>query len=217
MTPVDDLAGAVEDLSLAERIGISPIRWPRARLGNLADRAANDVRLDLDAGDPVRVLERIEELARHKIGGPSLRRTREIADALANGSWPPGRRVANLGWARTGTVWIGPEDLTVRGPQALALCGAACAVAAAKTDLETRQRGAASKVEAALYAACFSEGKWPPDSFRGRGCAGMCPRASGRATSSVSCLAADRGDRTGSRCPVAPTRRPSRPGCSYGR
>ena len=77
---VDDLAGAVEDLSLAERIGAPPDSLAAARL-NLADRAANDVRLDLDAGDPARVLERIEELARHKIGGPSLRRTREIADA----------------------------------------------------------------------------------------------------------------------------------------
>ena len=36
---------------------------------------AEEVRPDLDAGEPVRVLERIEDLARHKIGGPSLRRT----------------------------------------------------------------------------------------------------------------------------------------------
>ncbi len=77
---VDDLAGAIEDLNLAERIGAPPDSLAAARL-SLADRVADEVRVDLDAGEPVRALERIEELARHKIGGPSLRRTREIAEA----------------------------------------------------------------------------------------------------------------------------------------
>jgi FHA domain len=147
---VDDLAGAVEDLSLAERIGAPPDSLAAARL-NLADRAANDVRLDLDAGDPVRVLERIEELARHKIGGPSLRRTREIADA-----WQTA-----LAEGRRGEFGRAQEQLD-RAERLAAGAGAIAAqqaVAAAKTDLETRQRGAASKVEA-LYAA-LSEGKWP--------------------------------------------------------
>ena len=81
---VDDLAGAIEDLDLAERIGAPPDSLAAARL-SLADRVADEVRVDLDAGEPVRVLERVEELARHKIGGPALRRAREIAEAWQNG------------------------------------------------------------------------------------------------------------------------------------
>ncbi|HEX3446756.1 MAG TPA: FHA domain-containing protein [Isosphaeraceae bacterium] len=147
---VDDLAGAVEDLDLAERIGAPPDSLAAARL-NLADRVAEDVRVDLDAGDPVRVLERIEELARHKIGGPSLRRAREIADAWQSA----------LAEGRRGEFGRAQEQLD-RAERLAAGAGAIAAqqaVAAAKTDLETRQRGAASKVEA-LYAA-LSEGKWP--------------------------------------------------------
>src|SRR5215472_11629537 len=65
---VDDLGGAIEDLDLAERIGAPPDSLAAARL-NLADRVAEEVRTDLDSGDPVRALERIEELGRHKISG----------------------------------------------------------------------------------------------------------------------------------------------------
>ena len=97
---VDDLAGAIEDLDLAERIGAPPDSLAAARL-NLADRIADEIRADLDAGEPVRALERIEELARHKISGPSLRRTREIAEAWQAGAgrgparriWPGARAV----------------------------------------------------------------------------------------------------------------------------
>jgi hypothetical protein len=147
---VEDLAGAVQDLDLAERIGAPPDSLAAARL-SLADRVADDVRADLDAGDPVRVLERIEELARHKIGGPSLRRTREIADA-----WQTA-----LADGRRGEFGRAQEQLD-RAERLAAGAGAIAvqqAVAAAKTDLETRQRAAASKVEA-LYEA-LSEGKWP--------------------------------------------------------
>src|SRR5271165_417974 len=51
--------GGVEDLNLAERIGAPPDSLAAARL-NLADRVAEEIRLDLDAGEPVRVLERVE-------------------------------------------------------------------------------------------------------------------------------------------------------------
>src|SRR6476620_10584620 len=64
---VDDLDGAIEDLDLAERIGAPPDSLAAARL-SLADRVAEEVRVDLDAGEPARTLERIEDLARHKIG-----------------------------------------------------------------------------------------------------------------------------------------------------
>ena len=82
---VDDLAGAIEDLDLAERMGAPPDSLAAARL-SLADRVAEEVRSDLDAGDPARALERIEDLARHKISGPALRRTREIAEAWQSAS-----------------------------------------------------------------------------------------------------------------------------------
>ena len=77
---VDDLGGAIEDLDLAERMGAPPDSLAAARL-SLADRVAEEVRADLDSGDPARALERIEDLARHKVSGPALRRTREIAEA----------------------------------------------------------------------------------------------------------------------------------------
>ena len=73
-------AGAIDDLDLAERLGAAPDTLAAARL-KLADRVAGEVRGDLDAGEPGRVVERIDGLARHKIGGPSLRRTREVAEA----------------------------------------------------------------------------------------------------------------------------------------
>ena len=147
---VDDLAGAIEDLDLAERIGAPPDSLAAARL-NLADRVAEEVRVDLDAGEPVRALERIEELARHKIGGPALRRTREIAEAWQSA----------LAEGRRGEFGRAQEQLD-RAERLAAGAGAIAAqqaVAAAKTELENRQKGAAPKVEA-LYAA-LSEGKWP--------------------------------------------------------
>src|SRR5580704_16038955 len=147
---VDDLAGAIEDLDLAERIGAPPDSLAAARL-SLADRVADEVRSDLDAGEPVRVLERVEELARHKIGGPALRRTREIAEAWQNG----------LADGRRGEFGRAQEQLD-RAERLAAGSGAIAAqqaVAAAKVELENRQKGAAPKIEA-LYTA-LSDGKWP--------------------------------------------------------
>jgi hypothetical protein len=147
---VDDLAGAIEDLDLAERIGAPPDSLAAARM-SLADRVADEVRGELDAGEPVRVLERIEELARHKIGGPALRRAREIAEAWQNGL-ADGRR-GEFGRAHE---QLDRADRLAGGAGAIA---AQQAVAAAKVEMENRQKGAAAKVEA-LYAA-LSEGKWP--------------------------------------------------------
>jgi hypothetical protein len=147
---VDDLAGAIEDLDLAERIGAPPDSLAAARL-SLADRVAEEIRVDLDAGEPARTLERIEDLARHKIGGPSLRRMREIAEA-----WQ-----AALAQGRRGEFGVAQEQFD-RAERLAAGAGAIAvqqAVAADKTELENRQTATASKVEA-LYAA-LSEGKWP--------------------------------------------------------
>ncbi len=147
---VDDLSGAIEDLDLAERIGAPPDSLAAARL-NLADRVAEEVRIDLDAGEPGQALERIEDLARHKISGPALRRTREIAEAWQN-ALAEGRR-GEFGRAQE------QLDRAERLAGGAGAVGAQQAVAAAKTELENRQKSAAPKVEA-LYTA-LSEGKWP--------------------------------------------------------
>jgi FHA domain len=147
---VDDLSGAIEDLDLAERIGAPPDSLAAARL-NLADRVADEVRVDLDAGEPARALLRIEELSRHKISGPSLRRSREVAEA-----WQ-----AAVAEGRRGEFGRAYEQLD-RAERLAGGAGATAAqqaIAAVKVELDNRQKGAAPKVEA-LYAA-LSEGKWP--------------------------------------------------------
>ncbi len=147
---VDDLGGAIEDLDLAERMGAPPDSLAAARL-SLADRVAEEVRVDLDSGDPARALERIEDLARHKVSGPALRRTREIAEA-----WQ-----AALAEGRRGEFGRAQEQLdrAERLAGGAGAIGAQQAVAAARADLETRQKAASSKVEA-LYTV-LAEGKWP--------------------------------------------------------
>jgi hypothetical protein len=147
---VDDVAGAVEDLELAARIGAPPDSLATARLA-LAHHAAEEVRADLDLGEPVRALERIEQLAHHKITGPALRRSREIAEAWRDG----------LAEGRRGEFGRAHEQLD-RAERLAAGTGAISsqqAVAAAKTELENRQKVAAPKVEG-LYVA-LSAGKWP--------------------------------------------------------
>jgi hypothetical protein len=146
----DDLVGAIEDLNLAERSGAPPDSLAAARL-NLADRVAEEVRVDLDAGDPIRALERIEDLARHKIGGPALRRIREIADA-----WQTAVAEGRRGEFGRAQEQFDRAERLAGGAGAII---AQQAVAAAKVDLENRQKGAAPKIEA-LYTA-LSDGKWP--------------------------------------------------------
>ena len=141
----DDLAGAIDDLRVAEGLGAPPDALAAARL-SLADRLAVEIRADLDAGEPGRVAERIEELARHKIGGPALRRAREVAEA-----W----RVA-LDEARRGEFGRAHEQ--VDRAERLAGDTAKAALASARRDIEARQKAAAPRVEA-LYAA-LAEGRW---------------------------------------------------------
>ncbi len=141
----DDLAGAIDDLRVAEGLGAPPDALAATRLG-LAERVAAEVRADLDAGEPGRVAERIEELARHKIGGPALRRAREVAEA-----W----KIA-LDEARRGEFGRAHEQLD--RAERLAGGTAQAALASARRDVEARQKAAAPKVEA-LYAA-LAEGRW---------------------------------------------------------
>lgn len=141
----DDVAGALEDLGLAERLGAAPDALAAARM-KLADRVAGEVRDDLDAGEPGRVVERVDELARHKVSGPPLRRTREAAEA-----W----RCA-LDEARRGEFGRAHDQLD--RAERLAAGAAAAALAATRRDVEARQKSAGPKVEA-LYAA-LEKGQW---------------------------------------------------------
>jgi hypothetical protein len=145
----DDLAGAVEDLALAERIGAAPDALASARL-KLADRVSGEVRADLDAGEPARVVERIDGLARHKISGPALRRIREIAEA-----WQAALDEARRGEFGRAHDQLDRAERLANGGGTAAANGhgaAPAAIAAARRDIETRQKAAAPKVEA-LYAA----------------------------------------------------------------
>ena len=75
----------------AERFGAAPDVLATARL-RLADRVAEDIRADLAAGEPDRVVERLDALAKQKVDGPSLRRVREAAEA-----WQAARAEARRG------------------------------------------------------------------------------------------------------------------------
>jgi hypothetical protein len=141
----DDLPGAIDDLALAEKLGAAPDVLAAARL-KLADQIAGEVRSGLDAGEPVRVVERIDGLARHRISGPSLRRTREVAEAWQGA----------LDEARRGEFGRATDQLD--RAERLAAGAAQAALGAARRDLETRQKAAAPKVEA-LYAA-LEKGQW---------------------------------------------------------
>ena len=146
----DDQAGAIEDLCLAERIGAPADSLAAARL-SLADRVADEIRADLDAGEPARVLQRIEELARHKISGPALRRYREIAEA-----WHTAAAEARRGEFGHAHEHLDRAERLAGGAGAIA---AQNAVIAARHDLDARQKTATPKVEA-LYST-LAEGKWP--------------------------------------------------------
>ncbi len=141
----DDLTGAIDDLRVAEGLGAPPDLLASTRL-SLADRVAAEIRADLEAGEPHRVAERIEELAKNKISGPALRRAREVAEAWKNA----------LDEARRGEFGRAHEQLD----RADRLAGetAKAALAAARREVETRQKTVAPKVEA-LYAA-LAAGRW---------------------------------------------------------
>ena len=138
----DDLAGALDDLKVAESLAAPPDALAAARLG-LADLVAAELKLDLDAGEPGRVAERIEALARDRITGPALRRAREVAEA-----W----RTA-LDDARRGEFGRAHDQLD----RAERLAGetAKLALASARREVEAKQKAAAPAGEA-LYAALGS-------------------------------------------------------------
>ncbi len=130
----DDVSGAIDDLDLSERQGAPPDLLAKARL-SLADQVAEEVRADLEAGDPVRVLQRAEYLAKHKVSGPTLRRLKEAAEA-----WQTA-----LAESRRGEFGRASDQLD--RADCLAGDSARPALAAARRSLESRQNAAYPKVE----------------------------------------------------------------------
>jgi hypothetical protein len=138
----DDLDGAIADLQLGERMGAAPDTLAAARL-SLADHVAGEVRAALEAGEPARVLERLDHLARHKIGGPALRRCREVAEA-----WQAAQDEVRRGE-------FGRAHDQLDRAERLAAGVAEAGLAATRRDLEARHKAVTPKVEA-LYAALAS-------------------------------------------------------------
>ena len=130
----EDAAGAIDDLSLAESAGAAPDLLAAARL-KLAERVAVDVKNDLDAGEPIRVVDRVEYFARQKIGGPTLRRAGEAAEA-----W----RTAG-DESRRGEFGRAFECLD--RAERLAGESAKPAIDATRREVESRQRASQSKIE----------------------------------------------------------------------
>ena len=141
----DDLDGAIADLARAEALNVAPDLLAKARLA-LADLVAGEIRADLDAGDPSRAVDRIDGLARHKIGGPTLRRSRELAEA-----WRSALDEARRGeFARALDAFDRADRLAGDPPRP--------ALAAARRDVEARRKAAALVVDR-LYAA-LAAGQW---------------------------------------------------------
>ncbi len=141
----DDLVGAIDDLRVAEGLNVAPDILASARL-SLADQVAGEIRANLDAGDPSRAVDRIDGLAKHKIGGPTLRRSRELAEAWRSA----------LGEARRGEFARALEALDTADRLAGEI--ARGALAATRRDVEARRRAASPAIER-LYSA-LAEGKW---------------------------------------------------------
>jgi FHA domain-containing protein len=142
----DDLAGAMDDLELAERFGAAPDTLATARL-RVADEVAKEVRLQLDAGEPARVVERVEALGKRKVSGPALRRLREAAEAWQSA----------IDEGRRGEFGRAFEQLD--RADRLAAGVAQGAISAARHDIEMRQKDAHPRIEK-LYEA-LAAGLWP--------------------------------------------------------
>ena len=141
----DDLDGAMDDLDLAERHGATPDALASARL-SLADRVADEVRDLLAVGDPAQVVDRVEALARRKVGGPALRRAREAAEA-----WQAAIAESRRGEFGRAAEHLDRADRLAGDPVRPALL-------AARREVQGRQDESHPKVEA-LYEA-LGAGRW---------------------------------------------------------
>ncbi len=142
----DDLDGAIDDLNLAERFGVAPDVLAAARL-KLAEQVDVEIRGLLDAGEPSRVIERIDQLAKQHIGGPALRRTREAAEV-----WQ-----LALDESRRGEFGRAREAL--ERAERLAGESAANALATVRRDLGARQEAAQPRIER-FYKALTNIQNW---------------------------------------------------------
>ena len=144
----DDLDGALADLDAAANFGVAPDVLAAARL-RVADAAAVQVRDDLDAGEPSRVVDRVEALAARKVVGPALRRAREAAEA-----WRESRAEARRG------EFVHALELLERADR-LAGEDAREALAAERRDLDARQRAAAPASDRFYGVLAESPEGWP--------------------------------------------------------
>jgi hypothetical protein len=142
----DDLAGAIDDLVLAEQNGAAPDVLAATRL-RIAERVSGEVAQGLVAGDPARCLERIDSLARHQIHGPELRRYRQVAEAWSRA----------LEESRRGEFGRAREALDQA--ERLGGSGVADSLAAARKALEARQAVAVPRIER-LYKALADAKDW---------------------------------------------------------
>jgi hypothetical protein len=141
----DDVPGAIADLNLAGQHGVAPDVLAAARL-RLADQVADEVRLHLDAGEPGRVVEMVETLAKDHVGGPTLRRMREAAEA-----WQLG-----LDEQRRGEFGLARDSFD--RAERLAGASASAPLTDARRDLAARQEATRPLIER-LYTA-LSAANW---------------------------------------------------------
>ena len=145
----DDLGGAIEDLDLAERMGARPTRWPRPG-------SAWPTRSPGRSGPTSRPASRRGCWS----GSRTWPGTRSAARRCAGPARSP--RPGRRRWTRAAaasSAGAGPARPRRAAAGGAGAIGAEQAVAAAKAELESRQKAATPKVEA-LYAA-LAEGKWP--------------------------------------------------------
>ena len=138
----DDTKGAIDDLDLAEKHGAPPDLLAAARM-KVAARETDEIRADLNAGDPAKVADKVARLAQHGVSGPMLRRMSESADAWKK-ALEDGRR---------GEFGLASEGFE----RALRLAGgiATEALASAQKDLANRRDSSAPRIER-LYKALAS-------------------------------------------------------------
>ena len=142
----DDLEGAIADLKLAETHGAPPDLIASSRL-QLAEKVAQELRLTLSAGDPARVQQRIEALAKEHVSGPTLRRLQEAAE-----NWTQAQTECQKGeFARAREALDRSERLTAGE--------ASDAIASFRNLLEARQQEAQPKIER-LYEALATGNRW---------------------------------------------------------
>ena len=148
----DDVAGALDDLELAERHGAAPEVLAEARL-KLSERVARDLVVELEAGEVGKVRERVDKLAARKLTGPTLRRAGELSTA-----WRSALDEARQGeFGRAREHFARAERLASAWPAGAA--GVGRRLSEARREVESQAAELAPKAEA-MYAA-LAKSQWP--------------------------------------------------------